>query len=45
MHIGICQVSRILIDSGSSVNILYESALDRMVDTPEIVQAMIYPQT
>ena len=36
MHIGNCRVSKILIDVGSSVNILYGGALDRMEDTPEM---------
>ena len=45
MHIGSCQVSRILIDSGSSVNILYGSAMDNIEDTLEIARAMICPQT
>ena len=44
MHIGNCRVSRILVDNGSSVNILYGSAPDRM-DTLEIARAMICPQT
>ena len=43
MHIDSCRVSRIL--SGSTVNILYGSALDRTEDTPEITRDMIGPQT
>ena len=35
MPIGSCRVSKILVDGGSFVNILYEGALDRMDDTPE----------
>jgi len=38
-------VSKILIDGGSFINILYGGALDRMEDTLETVQAMISPQT
>ena len=45
MHIGNCRVSKILVDAGSSVNILYGGALDRMEDTPELAQAMINLQT
>jgi len=31
-----CKVSKILVDGGSIVNILYGHALDRMEDTPEL---------
>jgi len=34
VHISCCNVSKILGDRGSSVNILYDHALDRMDDTP-----------
>jgi len=44
MCISSCRVSRILIDIGSSINIMYRSALDRMKDTLEIACAMICPQ-
>ena len=37
-------MSKILIDAGSSVNIFYVGALDRM-DTPEMARGMINPQT
>ena len=43
MHIGSCQVSRILVDSGSSI-ILYGRAVDKIEDTSEIARA-ICPQT
>ena len=33
VHIGSCKVSKILVDGESSVNILYDYALDRMEDT------------
>jgi len=33
-HIGCCKVSKILVNGGSSVNILYGHTLDRMDDTP-----------
>jgi len=35
-HIGCYKVSKILVDGGSSVNILYSHALDRMDDAPEL---------
>jgi len=38
-------MSKILIDGGSSVNILYESALKRMKDTPKMARAMINSQS
>ena len=43
MHIDNCRVSRMLIDSWSSINILYRSVLDKMEDTPEAARAMINP--
>jgi len=36
-------MSKILVDRGSSVNILYEHALDQMEDTPELAQKIILP--
>jgi len=36
MHIENCRVSKILVDAGSTVNILYGGALDRMEDTLEM---------
>jgi len=36
MLIDNCRVSKILVNGGSSVNILYRGALDRMEDTLEI---------
>ena len=45
MLISNCRVSKILIDRGSTVNILYGGTLDRMEDTPKIARAMISPQT
>ena len=45
MHIGNCRVSKILVDAGSNVNILYGGTLDRMEDTQEMARAMINPQT
>jgi len=44
-HIGRCKVSKILVDGGSSVNILYGHALDRMENTPELARKLIIPQT
>jgi len=35
----------ILVDGGSSVNILYDHALDRIDDTPELARKLIIPQT
>ena len=45
MNIDNYRVSKFLVDSGSSVNVLYWSALDRIEDTPKIALTMIYPQT
>jgi len=38
IHIGCCKVSKILVDEGTSVNILYGHALDRMEDTLEFAR-------
>ena len=35
VHVGYYKVSKILVDRGSIVNILYNYTLDRMEDTPE----------
>ena len=35
VHIGYCKLSKILVDGGSSINILYGHALDRMENTLE----------
>ena len=45
MHISCCRVSKILIDGGSSINILYGHALDRMEDILELARKMILIQT
>ena len=45
MLIGNCRVSKVLVDGGSSVNVLYGGALNRMEDTPEAAWAMINHQT
>ena len=42
MLISNCRASKILIDGGSSVNILYGGALDKMEDTPKTA---LSPQT
>jgi len=43
MHIDCCRMSKILIDGGSSVNILYGHALDRMEDTLVLARKMVLP--
>ena len=43
IHIRCCKVSKILVDGGSSVNILYGHALDRMEGSPELAQKLIIP--
>ena len=43
MHIDNYRVSKMLVDNGSSVNILHGGALDRMEDTLKMVRAMINP--
>jgi len=45
IHIGCCRVSKILVNRGSNVNILYRHALYQMEDTPKLTQKMIIPQT
>ena len=45
IHISCCRVSKILVDGGRSVNILYSHALDWMEDTPELARKMILLQT
>ena len=45
IHIGCRRVSMILVDGGSSVNILYEHTLDRMEETFESARKMIISQT
>ena len=45
VHISCCKVSKILVDGGSSINILYGHDLYRMKDTPELACKMIIPQT
>ena len=45
IHISYCKVSKILVDGRSSVNIMYDHALDRMEDTPDLVLKLINPQT
>jgi len=44
MIIDNCQVSKVLVDGGNSVNILYGGTLDRMEDTSETARAMINSQ-
>ena len=36
-------MSKILVEGGSSIDILYRAALDRMEDTQETAQVMISP--
>ena len=45
IHIRNYRVSKILVDAGSNVNILYGDALNRMEDTPEMARAMINAHT
>jgi len=45
IHIGCSKMLKILVDGGSSVNIMYGHALYRMEDTPELARKMIIPQT
>ena len=44
-HIGCCKVSKIQVDRGSSINIIYVHALDRMEDAPELARKLIIPRT
>jgi len=44
IHIGCCKVLKILVDGGSSVNILYGHALDRIKDTFGLARKKIIPQ-
>jgi len=44
VHISCCKVLKILVNGGSSVNILYGYALDRMEDTPKLAQKLIINQ-
>ena len=44
MLISNCRVSKILVDGGSSINILYGGTLNRMEDTPKTARAVISPQ-
>jgi len=39
-----CKLLKILVDGGSSVNVLYSHALDRMEDALELAQKLIIPQ-
>ena len=43
-YIGCCKVSKIFVDGGSSVNILYGHIVDRMEDTLELAQKFIIPR-
>ena len=45
MLIGNCRVSKVLVDRGSFVNILYRGALDRMEDSQEAARVLINCQT
>jgi len=45
IHIECCKVSKILVDRGSSVNILYGHALDQRENTPELAQKLVIPQS
>ena len=38
MHIGNCRVAKILVHAGSSINILYGGALDKMEDIPKMAR-------
>lgn len=45
IHINNCKVTRVLIDTTSSVNIIYGQTLDQMENTPEAARTRIYPQS
>jgi hypothetical protein len=45
IQMGNCKMARVLIDIGSSVNIIYGEALDRMEETPEAARAMVRPSS
>jgi len=45
MHIGCYRMSKILVNGGSSINILYEHVLGRTEDTPELARNRILSQT
>ena len=45
MHIGWCKVSKILVDRGSSNNILHDHTLDQIDDASELAQELIISQT
>ena len=44
VHVGCCKVLKILIDRGSSINILYRHALNQIEDTLEQARKLINPR-
>jgi len=44
VHVGCCKMSKILVYGRSSINILYDHALDRMEDTVEQARKLIKPE-